>query len=90
MAISFDAAKRIRTLSERGLDFADAPKVFGTKIAEAPDLREDYAENRFITAGYLDGRFVVMVWTPRGTDCRIISMRHGHADEEAAFREALG
>jgi hypothetical protein len=36
-----------------------------------------------VTAGYLAGRCVVLVWTPRGGARRVISMRHGHADEEA-------
>ena len=30
------------------------------------DERRDYGELRFITAGTLDGRTVVLVWTPRG------------------------
>jgi uncharacterized DUF497 family protein len=33
---------------------------------------------------------VVLVWTPRGTARRIISMRYGNAKEEARWREALG
>ncbi|WP_424140047.1 BrnT family toxin [Roseomonas chloroacetimidivorans] len=82
MEITFDPAKRDRTLQERGLDFSDAAEVFRGITATAPDERHEYGEPRFITAGYLRGRFVVLVWTPRGTARRIISMRYGHADEE--------
>jgi hypothetical protein len=88
--ITFDPAKRERTLAERGLDFADAAKVFAGVHTVVPDDRRDYGEARFITAGFLDGRLVVMVWTPRGTARRIISMRHAHAKEEALWRQALG
>jgi hypothetical protein len=28
-----------------------------------PDERREYGERRFITAGWLRGRFVVIVWT---------------------------
>lgn len=55
----------------------------------ARDNRQDYGESRFITAGYLDGRFVVMVWTPRAEGRRIISMRHGHEREESIWRKHL-
>lgn len=88
--ITFDPAKRARTLTERGLDFADARQVFAGLHATLPDERRDYGEPRFISAGMLRGRLVVLVWTPRGTARRVISMRHAHAKEEAAWRQALG
>ena len=82
MAISFDPAKRAATLERRGLDFAAAVEVFAGRTATATDSRKDYGEVRFITAGYLRGRFVVLVWTPRGEARHVISMRHGHGSEE--------
>jgi uncharacterized DUF497 family protein len=45
----------------------------------------DHAEHRFITAGLLDGRMVVMVWTPRGEALRIVSMRKANDREQARF-----
>jgi uncharacterized protein len=90
MTITFDSAKRDRTLAERGLDFADAGRIFDGPAATLPDDRQEYGEPRFITGGWLDGRFVVVVWTPRDGGRRIISMRHGHGDEERRFREQLG
>jgi hypothetical protein len=54
-----------------------------------PDERQDYAEPRFITAGWLRGRFVVIAWTPRDDSPRIISMRYGHANEEAYYKEQM-
>jgi len=84
--ISFDPAKRAKTLEERGLDFADAGLVFAGITATIEDDRRDYGEQRFITAGYLDSRRVVLVWTHRPRSRRIISMRHAHADE-AWFRD---
>jgi len=89
MTITYDADKRAKTLTERGLDFADADKVFAGPTATLPDDRKDYGEPRFITGGWLDGRFVVVVWTPRDRGRRIISMRHGHGNEEHWFREQM-
>jgi uncharacterized DUF497 family protein len=89
LKISWSEPKRRRTLLERGLDFADAGLVFAGRTMTLPDERRDYGEPRFITAGWLGDRFVVLVWTPRGSGRRIISMRYGHADEEAWWREQM-
>lgn len=86
MRITFDAAKRAATLAERGLDFVDAAIVFAGLNATVPDERIDYGERRFISAGFLDGRMVVLVWTPRGDTRRVISMRYAHEKEERRWR----
>ncbi len=87
--ISFDPTKRQKTLGERGLDFADAALVFAGVYTADPDDRRDYGETRFISAGRLRGRIVVLVWTPREGARRIISMRYAHDREEARWRERL-
>ena len=45
----------------------------------------DGAELRYITVGKLDGRMVVMVWTPRGEARRIVSMRKANDREQARY-----
>jgi uncharacterized DUF497 family protein len=87
--VTFDPAKRDKTFEERGLDFADAPLVFGGKTIDVEDRRFDYGETRTQTVGFLAGRMVMVVWTPRGDARRIISMRHCHAKEERRWRAAL-
>lgn len=89
MPLIWDEAKRQRTLKERGLDFADAELVFAGRSMTLPEERRDYGEARFITAGWLRRRFVVIVWTPRDNSRRIISMRYGHANEEAYYEEQM-
>jgi len=83
--ISFDPAKRAATLEHRGLDFADAGQVFMGDFVTVQDVRRDYGEDRFVSAGYLNGRCVVLVWTPRNGTRRIISMRHAHENEERIY-----
>jgi uncharacterized DUF497 family protein len=80
--IRFDPAKRAATLQQCGLDFADAGLVFAGRTITIQDRRRDYGEDRFITAGHLGQRCVVLVWTPRDGAHRIISMRFAHAEEE--------
>lgn len=83
MAITFDPAKRKITLRERGIDFAtDAAKVFAGKTATFDSEQTGHGEVRQITVGWLDNRMVMMVWTGRGHDRHVISMRYCHAREE--------
>lgn len=90
MNISFDPAKRRTTLTARGLDFADAAEVFAGPVFEQDDDRFDYGERRLITIGLLRGRMVVLVWTPRGAERHIISMRKANDREQKRYRARLG
>jgi uncharacterized protein len=90
VTITFDPSKRAATLAHRGLDFADAASVFEGDHATWLDHRFDYSEVRWITAGWLDGRMVVFVWTQRGPNRHVISMRHCHAKEERKIRRRFG
>jgi uncharacterized protein len=88
--ISFDPAKRDRTLAERGLDFADAGLVFAGVTATIQDVRHSYGEDRHITIGQSPPRPARGV----GLDAtrqrsRIISMRYAHASEEARRFDCL-
>jgi len=89
MAISYDPAKRDETLKERGLDFADVEEVFAGLTLTLPDLRHDYGEDRFQTYGFLGGRLVMVVWTERGEDRHIMSMRKCNEREQARFKARL-
>ena len=85
MEIEFDPAKRAWTLAERGLDLAEVPAIFAGAVVTYPDDRRDYAEPRFITIGRLRGRMVVVVWTPRDSAYRIVSLRKANVREQAAY-----
>ena len=89
MAVIFDPAKRLLTREQRGLDFADAGKVFAGFHLTIEDDRIDYGETRYFTVGFLDERMVVLVWTPREDDQRIISMRKANDREQKAYGPRL-
>lgn len=89
LKITFDPAKRDRTLSERGLDFADAIEIFAGRTIDIPDERFDYGETRIISVGHLRGRMVIVVWTPAGDARRIISMRKANDREQTRFGQRL-
>jgi uncharacterized protein len=85
MAITYDPAKHDWTLCERGLDFEDAAEVFAGRVYQRQDDRFDYGETRLITIGFLRGRMVVVVWTSRGGNRHVISMRKANEREKARY-----
>ena len=82
MRITFDPAKRDKALSERGLDFDDAALIFAGVTLEIEDTRKDYGEVRVICYGMLEGRMVVVGYTPRGAGRHIFSMRKANEREQ--------
>lgn len=81
--MTFDPAKRVRTLDERGLDFEDAELVFAGTTIEIDDTRRNYGERRIICYGLLAGRIVVVGYTPRGSARHVFSMRKANDREKA-------
>jgi uncharacterized protein len=70
-------AKRLAVLSERGLDFLDARRLFdGRDIYTVPSPRG--REQRRVSIGQLDEVMVAVVWTRRSD-----AIRHHH-DETSA------
>lgn len=89
IAIAYDPAKRARTLADRGLDFVWSARIFSGRHLTRRDDRIDYGEDRFVTAGRLDGHMIIVVWTPRGSARRIISMRKANERETHALAPYL-
>ena len=90
MDVVYDGKKREETLKNRGLDFADADKVFEGGTLTVLDDRFDYGEPRYQTMGLLSDRLVMVVWTPRGAARHIISMRKCNAREQKRYWLQLG
>ena len=89
MQITFDPVKRAKTLTERGLDFADAALIFAGVTIEIEDTRRNYGEKRVICYGLLAGRVVVVGYTPRGADRHVFSMRKANEREKARIAPLL-
>jgi uncharacterized DUF497 family protein len=87
--ITFDKTKRQKTLSERGLDFADAIVVFAGVTLEVEDQRRDYGETRIICYGLLQDRMVVVGYTPRSAVRHVFSMRKANEREQARIAPLL-
>ncbi len=81
MKLTWDEAKRQKTLQERQLDFKDAVEILTQCHLQIPDERVDYGEPRFIVVGFLQQRMIVLVYTPRNEAKHIISMRKANERE---------
>ena len=88
MELEWDEPKRQATITLRGLDFADANKVFSGQVLTVEDDRQDYGETRYQTIGRLTRKVIMVVWTPRGDKRRIISMRKCDVRERTRYHEA--
>lgn len=71
----WDENKRQANLEKHGIDFADLEPIFGDRVVEQADNRQDYGETRTILLGTLDDIILVVVYTWRGSVRRIISAR---------------
>lgn len=87
MKITCDPAKRAATLASRNVDFLDADYVFAGRTLTVQDTRRAYGELRFQTVGFLRGRMVMVVWTPRGDARHVISMRKCNAKERKRYSQ---
>jgi uncharacterized DUF497 family protein len=89
MKFTWDEQKRKKTLNERGLDFADARKVFIGPVFTFEDERFDYGEKRLVTLGLLDDQVVVIVHTETAKEIRVISMRKGTPNEQKIYFNSI-
>ncbi len=87
MAYQWDNNKAAANLRKHGIDFADAVLVFSDDLAIT--ISDDrFNEERFITIGIdaLD-RVLVVVYTYRGTEIRLISARSATRQERQQYEE---
>ncbi len=79
MKLAWDEPKRLKTLSERGLDFAGLDPEFFLQAVVLP-ARGD----RFKAIGWWRGRVISIVFRPLGREgLSVISMRFANAKERS-------
>jgi uncharacterized DUF497 family protein len=83
-SLEWDELKRLATIADRDLDFADARQIFeDARSVTFASSRQ--GEKRFKTIGLLRGRLTAVIHTPRRCSCRIISLRRAHGKEKEAY-----
>jgi uncharacterized protein len=87
MAYQWDREKADANFNKHGIDFADAVSIFSDDLA-VKLTDERFEEERFITIG-IDalGRVLVVVYTWRGNEIRLISARKAMRHERTQYEE---
>ena len=67
----------------------DVPELFDGDVVILPDERRDYGENRFIAIGILRNQVVVVAYTERGENIRIISARKATKNEKNYYFQRI-
>jgi hypothetical protein len=82
----WDKRKSKSNLDKHGIDFDDAIEIFyGPVILRRSDRNN---EERWIAIGFLENRFIAVVFTRRVDAFRIISARRARKNEEREYRNA--
>jgi uncharacterized protein len=78
MGYEWDERKRRANVKKHGIDFLDVP-----------DERFDYGATRFIVIGILKSQVVVVAYTERGKNIRIISARKATKNEQIYYFQQI-
>jgi hypothetical protein len=86
MNYQWDPHKAAINIQKHGVDFADAVGVFEDEAALWQEDQGDYGEERFVALGMgFLGRILVVVYTFRGKDIRLISARKATENEGRTY-----
>jgi uncharacterized DUF497 family protein len=81
MEISFDVVKVVANRTKHGVSLALAAELEWDWLLAVPDTRQDYGEERWVGFAPIGERVFCVVFTDRGEDRRIISLRKANARE---------
>ena len=86
MKISFDPKKAASNFRKHGVRFSDAESVLFDPTALTREDKAAEGEQRFVTIGTdATGTILVVVFTYRGEEIRLISARRASAKERAYY-----
>ena len=81
MRITFDQNKSNVNLAKHDIALSDAELIRWDTVMEENDNRRDYGENRTIAYGLIGDRLYCVIYTDRGDERRIISLRKANQRE---------
>lgn len=85
MPLTYDSAKSERNEARRGLPFSLAQGFDWTTALIAEDTRKNYGEQRYQALGLIDEHLHMLVFTPRGEDVHVISLRRANRRERTRY-----
>ena len=86
MGFSYDPSKAAENLRKHGVSLADAGDVLADPLALTVEDTDAKGERRFVTVGLGSaGELLVVVWTERDGDYRLISARRPTRKERRQY-----
>ena len=86
MAYEWDIAKRRENRHKHGIDFAAVERAFQWETATIEPSPRD-GEMRWRAVGYIGEHLHTVIYTVRGANTRIISLRRSNAKEVRTYDE---
>jgi uncharacterized protein len=87
MKFEWDKNKNETNIERHEIDFNDAHLIFEHPMLIKTDTRKDYGEKRLIGLGLLFEVEIVIVFTKRGANIRVISIRRANRNERKIYQE---
>jgi uncharacterized DUF497 family protein len=81
----WDEQKRLQTIRQRGVDFAQMAGFDWNTAAIIVDNRKPYGEKRYNAYGLIGKRLYAVTFTLRNSKIRIISMRKANKKEVVVY-----
>lgn len=83
--LTYDPAKSERNAARRSLPFTLAEEFDWTTALIAEDTRKDYGEPRYQALGLIGGHLHMLMFTPRGKNVHVISLRKANRRERTRY-----
>lgn len=84
MEFEWDEEKRLKMLDKHGIDFWRATALWdGNHVVLEARIGDEYRQK---VVGFLDGWWVVVVFTRRGEKLHLVTARRAREDEKRAYR----
>ena len=85
MAFEWDLDKNQANIEKHGVPFEVAKHIFDGTVVRWLDTRKDYGEDRYIGIGKVVNASLVVVYTDRGGNIRLISARPASRKEREKY-----
>jgi uncharacterized DUF497 family protein len=90
VAIEFDPKKNAINIRKHGVPLSDGDGVLNDPLALTIEDPTATDEQRYVTMGTnIFGSVMVVVWTGRGDDVRLISVRQAEPKERRKYEEGV-
>jgi uncharacterized DUF497 family protein len=86
MAITFDPAKDAANIAKHGVSLSLTGEMELSAAVIVIDDRKAYGEARYLAFGLIAGRAHCLVFTVRGVDVRVISLRRANRKEVTRYK----